>query len=127
MRRGENGQATAEFALVLPLLLLALLGIFVVGSMLSDYLTVQAAAQQGANWAALGGTDQQVVQEVYAVASVLPANELTVTINPPQASRQYGENVTVTVSYPFSVNMPLLGVLLGNTVTLGSSATEQVG
>lgn len=48
LRRGEAGQSLVEFALVLPLLLLLLFGIFQFGAVFNSLITLNAAAREGA-------------------------------------------------------------------------------
>ena len=48
MRRGGRGQSLVEFALVLPILLLMLMGIVDAGRLIYTYNTVSNAARQGA-------------------------------------------------------------------------------
>jgi Flp pilus assembly protein TadG len=45
-RRGEPGQATVEFALVLPLLVLAMLALVQVALLVRDHLAVVQAARE---------------------------------------------------------------------------------
>ena len=56
-RRGRRGAAAVEFALVVPLLLLIVLGIVDFGFMLSDRQAVSQAAAEGARAAAVSQGD----------------------------------------------------------------------
>ncbi|MFM8322000.1 MAG: TadE/TadG family type IV pilus assembly protein [Chloroflexota bacterium] len=51
----SDGQGMVEFALILPILLLLLLGIVEVGRLLVIYSSVQAASREGARYAAAAG------------------------------------------------------------------------
>lgn len=51
----QRGQGMVEFALILPLLLLLLLGVIEVGRMLVIYSSVQAASREAARYAAAAG------------------------------------------------------------------------
>lgn len=53
-RKGEAGQATVEFALITPALILILVAIVQFGIMLSQYITVTDSARIGAQALALG-------------------------------------------------------------------------
>jgi Flp pilus assembly protein TadG len=46
--RGEAGQSVLEFALVLPVLLLILMGIVQFGAVFNSLITLNAAAREGA-------------------------------------------------------------------------------
>ncbi len=48
LRRSEAGQSLVEFALVLPVLLLILLGIIQFGAVFNSLITLNAAAREGA-------------------------------------------------------------------------------
>jgi Flp pilus assembly protein TadG len=52
-RKGEDGQALVEFALVIPLLLVVLFGIVQFGIMMNTYINVSDAARSGARQLAL--------------------------------------------------------------------------
>jgi Flp pilus assembly protein TadG len=92
MRRSEDGQAIVEMALVTPILLLLIVGVFQVGLALLTSLQLTHAAQQGAT---AGANDPAVPQRcdtatttaetVYGGAlddaqCVQPGNVVTLTI-----------------------------------------------
>ncbi len=54
MRKNNKGQGMTEFALILPLLLLLLLGIIEASRVIWAYITVQAAAREAARYAVTG-------------------------------------------------------------------------
>lgn len=53
LARSTRGVALVEFALMAPVLVLLLVGILEVGSGVNAYVTISAAAREGAHWAAL--------------------------------------------------------------------------
>ncbi len=118
----ESGQAAVEFALILPLLVLLLVGVVQVGAILSAALTLQMAAAEGARVAIVGASNTQIVAQVDGVAADLPASELTVTITP-SGARLAGTNVTVSVSYQAPVLFGTLAGLWGSTIPVSGSAT----
>jgi Flp pilus assembly protein TadG len=59
-RRGERGQSVIEFALMAPILMLLLLGLMEFGHGLNSYLTIVAAARDGARLGARGGDDGSI-------------------------------------------------------------------
>jgi hypothetical protein len=66
LRPSEQGQATIEFALVVPVLLLLLVGISDLGRALNAYVTVTNASREGARFAIanVSATEAQIVDEV---------------------------------------------------------------
>ena len=95
-----------EFALILPILLLLLVGIMEFGFLFHEYLVVTHAAREGAREATLGATDAEVQALVKNAAASIDKGQLTVTTSP--ASRVRGSSVTVTVTNPVLIRTPLI-------------------
>jgi len=120
----RRGEAIVEFAVVLPVLILIVLGIVVLGKMFFDYLTVQNAAREGARAAAVGKSDDEVVEVVRDRARLLNIHNLRVEITPPEDERTVGDPVTVEVWYEH-YHIPIFG-LIANPRTLYGRATMRV-
>jgi len=97
--KNKRGQAVVEFALILPVLMLLVVGILEFGIIMNQYMVVNEAAREGARSAALGNTNATVTAIATAAASPINTSQLTVAISP-TASRTSGSQVTVTVSNP---------------------------
>jgi Flp pilus assembly protein TadG len=100
MKRGQSGQSVIEFALVLPLLLLLLLGIaeFARAWLLMNVAT--SAAREGCRAAVLAAPDTTVsrlARNVLARAGVDPTKAAVVRTGPEEADQR----VEVTVTTPF--------------------------
>src|SRR5437763_3966436 len=120
-RSSESGQAAVEFALVLPLLVVFLLGIVEFGIAFSHYLTLTDAARVGARKAItvrIGGTTPDgAKQAVRDAAGGLDQGHLDVNVNDSDW-RTAGSQITVTATYPYTINIPLLGMsLVSGTLT----------
>ena len=70
-KANEKGQSLVEFALLLPILLLLLLGIIQFGIIFNGQITVTSAAREGARLAAVGADDEQVKDRVEEAAVAL--------------------------------------------------------
>lgn len=118
--RADDGQAAVEFAIVVPALIALLLGILQCGIAFSHYVTVTDAARAGARRAILlrveSLTATDVTQAVQAAAPALDASQLGVAVADPSdpTFSQAGSTVTVTVTYPYSIDV------LGWVVSSGS-------
>lgn len=118
----QRGAALVEGAIALPALLLLLLGVFEFSKAVYAYHTVQVAAQMGARWASVRGsecldtscpaTTSSVQTYVQSDLPLLNASNATVTAtwattslcraNPAKAP---GCQVTVRVTYPFNFDL----------------------
>ncbi len=115
-----------ELVLVLPALVAILLGIVQFGTIYNSYVTITDATRAGARMAAVSrsaadpsGTATQALRDS---AGNLNQSKLAVTISPgpPWTS---GEQVTVTATYPYAVN--LAGIVV-KTGTLTSTTKERI-
>jgi Flp pilus assembly protein TadG len=112
--RSEEGQTAVEFALVAPLLIVLLLGILQIGITFNHYLTITDAARAGARRAIVarvaGLTPADVETSVRAAATGLDRDSLKVKVDDP--TWKAGSNVTVTVTYPYAID--ILGVVVAS-------------
>ena len=113
----ERGQATVEFAFVLPLLLLALMAIIQVGLVVRDQMGVVHAAREAAREASV---DPDPGEAVRAAHRTLPGAEVEVGARP-----RLGGEIKVTVRYTSVTDLPLVGALFPDP-KLQSSAVMRV-
>ncbi|MGI9613344.1 MAG: TadE/TadG family type IV pilus assembly protein [Acidimicrobiales bacterium] len=118
----ERGAILAEFALVMPVLLVILFGIIEFGLAFSRSQSITAAAREGGRLASLSSsTTTDISNRVDATLGSLPFDAPpTVTVIPPGgcAGRE-GEPVTVTVSAPHRITIPFA---LDRQITLSGQA-----
>jgi Flp pilus assembly protein TadG len=124
--RRSRGQAMVEFTLILPLLLLLILGIYQFGQTYADYIQVTNAARDGGRKALVSRSDASGVADVVTTATNatwwLDKNQIAVSVSPGQPWTT-GQTVTVTVTYPYSIN--LLGFVVASG-TLKSTTTVRM-
>lgn len=115
-----------ELALVLPILLLILMGIFDFGRIFHGYLSVTTAAREAARQAALGRTDTEIRVTAINAASPLEAALLSVAINPDFTLRSPGTNIEVTVRYQYTVLTPIMKNFLPNPyIVIGKAVMKR--
>jgi Flp pilus assembly protein TadG len=146
--RAAAGQALAEFAIIIPLLLLAVLGAVDIGRVVWASDTVANAAREGARWASVRGdstltpaaTKQEIrdqtlefliaggsspmVSVCYSIPSYgasPPSVGCSGDVDQPGADNARGALVTVTVTTTVPLITGMLGGLGPYTVTSSSS------
>lgn len=112
------GQAAVEFALVLPIVLLLIVGIVEFGRVYGDFTILQSAAREAVRVAATGGDDEAVVTRARDAAPGLDPDELSVQVDRDTAERI----VTVRLEYPVAVLTGVMGKLVGSQLVLRTSA-----
>jgi len=113
----DNGQATVELALALPLLCLLLLGMVQVAVIGRGQLAVQLAAHEAVRAAAVSA--DPVAAASAAAHHAISLRPLDVQVATDEGD---GTTVTVTVSYIDRTDVALVGALI-QEVTLQASAT----
>jgi Flp pilus assembly protein TadG len=120
----ERGQSMAEFAIVLPILVVFLFGIIQFGILFNNYVTLTDAVRAGARVAAVARQDSDPTGEATAMvrssAANLDQSNLDVAVS---SDWQSGDDVTVTATYPYSIS--LLGWVVSSG-SLSSKTTERV-
>jgi len=115
-----------EFAIIVPILLVVLLGIMQLGVVYNNWVTLTDAARAGARKGAVcrsgcspsaaGATTNAVKNS----AANLNQGKLSVSVT---SSWAQGSDVTVSASYPWSVN--IMGVVVASG-TMTATTTERV-
>jgi TadE-like protein len=118
LRKSEDGQAVAELALVLPVLLLILLGILDFGQALNTKNTANHLANLGARFAAVGTIPSGSSLCDYITSTAAPSNlqkKLGVVVSEP--SETVGSQVTVKVANNYHWLKFINGTIGGITST----------
>ena len=105
---------------MLPLVLVVTLALVQVGVFARDRVLVEAAARAGARAAALADDPAAVAAAAQAAAPGLDPGALGVTT---LRSGTRGDPVTVSVTYVDPVRVPVVGWLVGGSVSLAADAT----
>ena len=130
----ERGQALVEAALITPVVLLIMVGIFEVGRAYQTWQVLTNAAREGARAAVVPGANGTTVKEL--VKKYMTDGQLggvgtaTVTVNQAASINVNGTSIgasLVTVDYPFSfmVLQPVARLVVKNS-TAGSPLTMRV-
>ncbi len=113
--KNERGQTMAEFALVLPILLVLLFGIIQFGVIFNNYVTLTDAVRSGARKAVVSrfssNPAKACTDQVRAASPQLTQSDLTVSCT---SSWQTAQDVTVQATYPYEISLVGMTVVSGN-------------
>ncbi|HEX2054304.1 MAG TPA: TadE/TadG family type IV pilus assembly protein [Actinomycetota bacterium] len=116
--RQQQGQSTVEFALVLPLVLLLILGLLQIGVLVRDQILVLGAAREGVR-EAIVNSDRGAISA--AADGAAPGLELSVQVS---RGTKRGDAAKVQVSAA-PAKLPLVGSIVEG-MTLKASATMRM-
>lgn len=119
--RREEGQATVELALSLPLAVLFALLVVQAGLVAKDLLLVNHATREAARAAAVNPTPSAARAGAIGGAN-LDSSRLQVSLS---GGRSTGDPATARVTYSSPTNVPLVGWLVGD-VSLSAAVTMRV-
>ena len=122
-RDRERGQEVIETALVLPVILAMILGVFSLGSLFSAQLIVTNASREGARLGALGRPESRVRDTVKAYLLQSGLTE-TPEIAISTLKSADGDSMNVDVTYPVKLLFTIPGV--PNPVRLNAAAVMRV-
>lgn len=119
----ERGAAAVEFALILPVLLLMVLGMLEFSRAYNAQISLSGAAREGAREMAIhGDADDAIAAAIAAAPSVNPAVTAgQISIVP--ASCSAGEQIEFEINY----NLPLMTGLFGVTLPITGVGVMQCG
>jgi Flp pilus assembly protein TadG len=127
---GTRGQALAEMAIAVPVMILVALAIFEGGAFALTLTTLENAAQRGGRLAALPSTASEtdvqslVVTEAARAAITLAPGDVVVSCAPSctYTTRTSGQRVRVTVNF---VYQPLTALVFGGSATFPLEAVTE--
>jgi len=124
--KNEKGQAMVEFALILPVLLLLVMGIAEFGMMFNSYLSVQNATREGARIGIVGATDLEIEERILGTSPSLKEDRMIITIEPGNNARISGETLRVLVDYDYQMVVPFISILFGGNVNLSGESSMRI-
>jgi hypothetical protein len=141
-RRRQRGQGLVEFAIVIPIIVLAIFGILDLGRAVFTYNTLAQAARQAARTAIVDQREASVRATAMASAATLGLSSGNVTVcfkegdtsqddcsastdNCPEADRVIGCLAIVEAEITYQPMTPIIGALIGN-VPLSSISIQPI-
>lgn len=126
--RGDlSGQSMVEFALVAMAFFILIFGLIDFGRAVFQYNLLASSAREGARAAIMqSNTDSDVIDKtVAASAGMLSPEDVTIS-GTRTCSAVPCPSVTITVEHSFSPVTPLIGSVIGDSITMTASSTMVV-
>lgn len=131
MQRPAGAQSTVEFALVVGLFLLLMVGVVDVARAYLAYTVVTNATREAARYGAshLGAAGWEAAARDTALGLAAPAgvDRSSVALSVAQVDVGGLPHVSVTASYPFHPITPLVGSIFGNPIMIRAEVRTQAG
>lgn len=122
----EDGQSMVETALVLPVLIILLVGMFDFGRIFYTYTHLHLAAQEAVRVGGLGGNDSEITSFTKSYVNINDPENLDVGVSPDDSIRESGDYITVTLDYPMESFTPFVSSLLPSAFTVHTESTIRV-
>jgi Flp pilus assembly protein TadG len=126
MIKNEKGQSLVEMALILPILLMLLIGIFDFGRIMYNYMHLHLTTQETVRLGGLGKGDAEITQFARDYIQLGDPTLLEVLITPDETLRNSGDYVTVSLKYPVDYVTPFISHLLPSPFMIETESTIRV-
>ena len=122
----NRAQALVEFAVVFPLIIILLFGIYEIGIALSVQQTITYASREGARGGAFTNENAQIESAIGNATQFIDENgdRITIQIIPEdETSRNRGDELTVLIEY----DLPLIILnIISENIVLSSQAVARI-
>ncbi|WP_087873936.1 TadE/TadG family type IV pilus assembly protein [Arthrobacter globiformis] len=125
-KKNENGAAAVEFALILPVLLLILIGIIEFSLAFNAQLSLNQAAREGARYMAIHDDTVEAATAAGNAAGRLDPSTVTTRFAFSGGATECAEDkqVTATTSYTLTTATGFLDAFTGNIVLTGKGTMQ---
>lgn len=135
-RSRQRGQSLVEFALIFPVLIVILMGVFDLGRVVFAYNSLTNAAREGARLGIVNQSETMIKDRAISQGRLVDTDATAVTVfisdatSAPDADDcasavRVGCNVTVRYVSDFDAITPIIGSLIG-TITLTAQSVEPI-
>jgi hypothetical protein len=125
MKLNKKGQSIVETALILPVIILLLMGMFEFSRIFGSYLLITYTGRESARMAAVGKSDEAIIQNVHEKAGLLDLANLQVVVDP-AVTRRTGQDVKINIKYKIVIYAPIIQNILPNPFYIESNTYMRV-
>ena len=113
MKLNNKGQSIVETALILPVIILLLMGMFEFSRIFGSYLLITYTGRESARMAAVGKSNEEIIEKIHAKSGLLDLANLQITIDP-IGQRRTGDDVGIKLRYKIVIYAPIIQSVLPN-------------
>lgn len=125
--KGTRGQASLEFALIVPFVVLIILTVSHIGMLAYQKNVLEQSAREGARVVATTNSNTEAFGCIREVCSGMEQERLDINIEPgDRNSRRVGDMVTVTLSYEYSGITEILTVFTGKDIFIKAKSNMRM-
>lgn len=125
MKLNNKGQSIVETALILPIILLLIMGMFEFGRIFGSYLLITHTSRECARMASVGKSDTEIIQNAQTKSGLLNLSVTQIVITP-VGQRTTGEEVSVKIKYRITLYAPIIQSLLPNPFEMEANTYMRV-
>jgi hypothetical protein len=114
-----------ETALILPVIILLLMGMFEFTRIFGSYLLITYTGRESARLASVGKTDAQIIENIHAKSGMLNLANLQVVIDP-SGERRTGQDVRINIKYKIVIYAPVIQSIVPNPFYVESNTYMRV-
>jgi hypothetical protein len=125
LKLNKKGQSLVETALILPVIILLLMGMFEFTRIFGSYLLITYTGRESARLASVGKTDNEIKQNIIAKSGMLNLANLQVVIDP-SGERRTGQDVRINIKYKIVIYAPVIQSIVPNPFYVESNTYMRV-
>ncbi|OGO78092.1 MAG: hypothetical protein A2Y23_15540 [Clostridiales bacterium GWB2_37_7] len=125
MKLNKKGQSLVETALILPVIILLLMGMFEFTRIFGSYLLITYTGRESARLASVGKTDEQIIERINTKSGLLDLANLQVVIDP-SGERRTGQDVRINIKYKIVIYAPVIQSIVPNPFYIESNTYMRV-
>ena len=124
--RNKKGQAMVEFALILPIFLLLLLGMVDLSRVISANFVLDNAARSAARIGVISNDDDDIIAAIDSGTATLDAASIAYTITPTEGSRNSGDELTIQIDYTVEILTPIVSNIIGENIPISGKTIMRI-
>lgn len=118
--RNKKGQAMVEFALIIPIFLLLLLGMVDLSRVISANFVLDNAARSAARIGAVSDDDVKIQSAIDSSTAALDNGSISSSIT------RNGEELTIEIDYSVEILTPIVSNILGNSIPISGKTIMRI-